>query len=354
MAPAMMDAVVFKGVREVAVERRPVPAVLKPTDIVVKVKYSGLCGSELHVYRGLEASGGTDFITGHEFTGTVTEIGSDIKTVSVGDAVVCPFTISCGNCFYCKLDLSSRCIESSCFGYPGLDGGQAEYVRIPFADSSVFKSPEGIKEQNLVLMADIFPTGYFAAHNGFTRLPPQQTHAAVAVVIGCGPVGICALVAALQYKPQRIFAVDSVPARLEQAAALGATPINFTSEDVKAVVSAATDGRGADVVLEIVGLSRALETAFSIVRPFGVVSSVGVHNGEMPLSAMEGYDKNIQLQMGRCPVRSVFPQALAVLKENQENLECLTKNIMPLSQAPEAFKKFDNMEVQKIVFEVGK
>ncbi|GME53494.1 alcohol dehydrogenase [Neofusicoccum parvum] len=264
--------------------------------------------------------------------------------------------MSSGECFYCKLDLSSRCVKSQCFGTPGLPGAQAEYVRVPLADSTIFKAPDGIKDQNLILMADIFP--YFAALNAVSRLPKNLPTATTAVVIGCGPVGLCALVALsslLAGTQFQLFAVDSIPSRLARAQDLvGAVPVNFKEEDVAERVRQATGGRGADVVLEIVGVEGALRTAFEVVRPFGVVSSVGVHNGVggVGFSGAEGYDKNVQLQMGRCPVRSLFPKALEVLKENQAKLECLTENIIPLTEAVSAYERFNRAEVQKFVFKV--
>ncbi|GME53491.1 alcohol dehydrogenase [Neofusicoccum parvum] len=352
-----MNAVVFKGVEKgVVVEKRPIPKA-EPGSVVVKVKYAGLCGSDLHYYRGLEPAGeNPDFIIGHELTGVISEVGEGVKSLAVGDRIVCPFTISCGECFYCKLDLSSRCVKSQCFGTPGLPGAQAEYVRVPLADSTIFKAPDGIKDQNLILMADIFP--YFAALNAVSRLPKNLPTATTAVVIGCGPVGLCALVALsslLAGTQFQLFAVDSIPSRLARAQDLvGAVPVNFKEEDVAERVRQATGGRGADVVLEIVGVEGALRTAFEVVRPFGVVSSVGVHNGVggVGFSGAEGYDKNVQLQMGRCPVRSLFPKALEVLKENQAKLECLTENIIPLTEAVSAYERFNRAEVQKFVFKV--
>ncbi|KAL1625866.1 hypothetical protein SLS56_007185 [Neofusicoccum ribis] len=218
--------------------------------------------------------------------------------------------MSSGECFYCKLDLSSRCVKSQCFGTPGLPGAQAEYVRVPLADSTIFKAPDGIKDQNLILMADIFP--YFAALNAVSRIPKNLPTATTAVVIGCGPVGLCALVALsslLADTQFQLFAVDSIPSRLARAQDLvGAVPVNFKEEDVAERVRQATGGRG--------------------------------------------YDKNVQLQMGRCPVRSLFPKALEVLKENQAKLECLTENIIPLTEAVSAYERFNRAEVQKFVFKV--
>jgi len=283
MAKDTMKAVIFHGPYKVAVEERPIPKIKEPTDIIIKVDFSALCGSELHVYRGHQPSV-TGFIMGHEFTGVVEEVGDAVKTVRKGDKVVSPFTVSCGECFYCKRGYSSRCEKCLLFGSPVCDGGQAEYVRIPLADGTVMKAPPGIQENALVLMADIFPTGYFAASNGFSAFKPEETKDLTVVLIGCGPVGLCGLINATEYEPKHLFAVDGVDSRLEQAKKLGAHEVfNFQTqrELLDKRVKEVTDGRGADLVIEIVGLSPALKMGFELLRPWGVISSVGVHNGEV-------------------------------------------------------------------------
>lgn len=170
------------------------------------------------------------------------------------------------------------------------DGGQAEYVRVPNADGTVMKAPPEVSDQHLVLMADIFPTGYYGAKNAFTRLSPDEIANGAVVVVGCGPVGICAIIAALEYKPKYLFAVDSVESRLEQARKLGAEPLNFAQdkEGMFERVKSVTGGRGADAVIEVVGLSPALRTAFDLIRPWGVISSIGVHNAEVSAQASYG------------------------------------------------------------------
>lgn len=157
------------------------------------------------------------------------------------------------------------------FGTAALDGGQAEYVRVPFADATVMKAPEEIADNALVLMADIFPTGYFAAHNAFKELTKDQVAESTVVVIGCGPVGLCALINAEDYKPKNLLAVDSVQSRLDIAKSLGAEPWNFQTqrEGLDNRVKELTDGRGADVVIEVVGLSPALKMGFELLRPWG-------------------------------------------------------------------------------------
>lgn len=243
---------------------------------------------------------------GHEFTGEVVEAGAEVKDFHKGDRVVSPFTVSCGTCFYCASGFSSRCAQGKLYGTVVLDGGQAEYVRVPLADSTLFHAPGAIDEKKLVLMADIFPTGFFAAKNGLGGLEPHAIQNSTVLLFGCGPVGVCALVSALEYRPKHLLAIDSVPSRLRLAASLGAEPWNFQEDEqgLRERVKALTDGRGADVVIEVVGHSSALRMGFEMLRPWGVMSSVGVHNGEIPWTGNEAYGKNLRLQMGRCPVRS--------------------------------------------------
>jgi threonine dehydrogenase-like Zn-dependent dehydrogenase len=195
-------------------------------------------------------------------------------------------------------------------------------VRVPLAPSTLVKAPEGIDEKYLVLMADIWPTGFFAAKNGFSSFTPEQIKELTVVVIGCGPVGLCAVINAEEYKPKHLFAVDSVESRLDLARGIGAEGVNFITEQGKLEkrVKEVTEGRGADVVIEVVGLSPALKMGFEILRPWGVLSSVGVHNGEIPWSGNQAYGKNLRVQMGRCPVRSIFPESLAMLQKKQHLL----------------------------------
>lgn len=189
-----------------------------------------------------------------------------------------------GECFYCKNGATGRCTESLLLGCEKLDGAQAEYVRVPNADGTVMVAPKEIDDNALILMADIFPTGFFGVSNAFRNLGGEQKPSEVtAVVIGCGPVGLCAIVSALEYKPKHLFAIDGVESRLELARSLGAEPLNFVKDKdgMMARIKEVTDGRGADVVIEVVGLSPALRTAFDVLRPFGFISSIGVHNAEV-------------------------------------------------------------------------
>jgi len=172
-------------------------------------------------------------------------------------------------------------------------------------------------------------------------------------LLGCGPVALCALVNILDYKPKHLLAVDAVESRLDLAKGLGAEPWNFQTngEGLEKRVKELTDGRGADVVIEVVGLSPALKLGFDLLRPWGIISSVGVHNAEIPWSGNQAYGKNLRVQMGRCPVRSIFPEALAKLKEKQDSLGFMFDKVMPLSEAIEGYEIFDQMKAQKVVFD---
>ena len=177
----------------------------------------------------------------------------------------------------------SRCVESLLFGSKKLDGGQAEYVRIPHADGTVMKAPASISDQALILMADIFPTGFYGVKSAVALSPNVNVQESTIVVVGCGPVGLCAIISALDLNPKHVFAIDSIESRLQLAQKLGAEPLNFASDKdgMQARIREVTEGRGADMVVEVVGNSPALRTAFDLVRPFGAISSIGVHNAEV-------------------------------------------------------------------------
>ncbi|KAH7001798.1 chaperonin 10-like protein [Ilyonectria destructans] len=351
--PETMKAVVFDGLYKVSVQDRPVPQLRDDRDVILKVHAAGLCGSELHIYRGHQTSG-TGFIMGHEFTGTVVQVGSAVKSVQVGDKVVAPFTASCGVCFYCLNGATARCVETQLFGCEDLDGGQAEYVRVPLADGTVVKAPDTISDQALLLMADIFPTGYFGVKSAIEMCPSQDIRQSTLVVIGCGPVGLCAILAAAHRHPRHLFAIDSVDSRLELARQLGAEPLNFQTdkEGMVARIKEVTEGRGADMVVEVVGQAPALKTAFDLVRNFGAISSIGVHSTEIPWTGDDMYTKNLRLQMGRCPVRSVFQEALELLELKQHLVGFMFDQVMPLSEAAEGYTLFEQRKTQKVVFKL--
>jgi len=318
------------------------------------VTSTALCGSDLHFYRGhLKCPPG--FICGHEFVGTIVEKGDEVTKFGVGDSVVVPFYTACQECYYCVRGQASRCSKGELFGnsVPAntVDGGQAEYVRVPLANSTLVKRPDGIPEEMLVLMADIFPTGYFAASRFLKNLPQRDRDEFTTVVIGCGPVGICAITCALTMV-KTVYAIDSVPERLAEAEKIGAIPIRLDDSPVDKI-KAASGGRGADVVLEVVGHTDAFMLAFDMIRPWGQISSIGVHTEMLPLNGLLCYGKNVTMAFGRCPVRSIFEDALEVLVREQKKVAFLCGKTMSLEDAPQAYRDFEQRKVHKIVFKMG-
>ncbi|KAM3415201.1 hypothetical protein BST61_g10321 [Cercospora zeina] len=352
--PQTMRAVVFKGDYHVEVEDRPYPKLKTPTDAILRVTSTALCGSDLHFYRG-HLKCPPNFICGHEFVGEIVEKGEGVKKFSLGDKVVVPFYTACGECYYCVRGQASRCAKGELFGNSApantVDGGQAEFVRCPLADSTFVLAPKGIPEEMLVLMADIFPTGYYAASRYLKNLPDRDRKEYTVVCVGCGPVGICAITCALTMV-NTVYAIDSVPERLEQAAALGAIPINLNDNPVQKIKDA-TEGRGADVVMEVVGHADAWNLSFDMIRPWGAISSIGVYTEKWEVNGLMLYGKNVQMAFGRCPVRSIFEEALELLVQEQKKVAFLCGKTMSLEDAPQAYKDFEQRKVHKIVFKMG-
>ena len=305
--------------------------------------------------------------------GEIVEKGDEVKSFNIGDKVVVPFFTACQECYYCVRGQASRCSKGELFGnsVPAntVDGGQAEYVRVPLAETTLVKTPKGmvlgdlvageclltavpdIPEEMLVLMADIFPTGYFAASRFLKNISQRDRDEFTTVVIGCGPVGLCTITSALTMV-KTVYAVDSVPERLEEAKKLGAIPIALNDSPAEKI-KAASGGRGADVVMEVVGHADAFMLAFDMIRPWGQISSIGVHTEQLPLNGLLCYGKNVTMAFGRCPVRSIFEDALRVLVQEQKKVAFLCGKTMSLEDAPQAYKDFEARKYHKIVFKMG-
>ncbi|MEQ8414773.1 MAG: alcohol dehydrogenase family protein [Imperialibacter sp.] len=335
-----MKAITFQGKEKLSFETVTDPSIIHPTDVIVKVALTAICGSDLHVYR--EHEKGLDYgtVMGHEFVGEVVEIGSAVTGLKNGDRVVSPFTTSCGVCYFCKIGLTCRCQQGQLYGWVehghGLHGAQAEYVRVPLADSTLVKSPEGLSEEQVLLTGDIFSTGYFCAENAGVR--PGGKY----VVLGCGPVGLMAILAAKIQGADEIWAVDSVPARLAIAERYGATAVDLSKTDVKEFILEQTKGIGADAVMEVVGNPSAQQLAFDVVRPGGIISSVGVHTAtNFTFSPVDAYNKNITYKTGRCPARHYMSKLLPLLSDQQIDLSAIISHRLPLAQGVEGYRIFD-------------
>ncbi|KAK6461558.1 sorbitol dehydrogenase [Scheffersomyces coipomensis] len=366
--PEYMKAIVYYAPYDVRTESRKTPTIIDPSDVILKVKYSGLCGSDLHSYRG-HIKGPVDTIIGHEFLGTVVAKGSEIldSEFKIGEDVLSTFTIQCGVCWYCKHGYSGQCVKTNTFGKIGLDGGQAEYVRVPYAKSTLIKKPtskdDTVDDSVYVLMADIFITGYYGVKKILNNLKNESSQSAVKqdisditiLQLGLGPVGLCALRVLKHFGFKKIVCIDNVPSRLQEAKALGAyQTINFETDGdaIKKFIESETDGVGFDAILEVVGSSAALKTAYDSVRRNGFISSLGMAHGPLPFDGLECYLKNINISFGRCHAWSLFPEALELFEVMKGDFKHFIDHKTGLDQSKEAFELFDTHKVNKVVFDL--
>jgi threonine dehydrogenase-like Zn-dependent dehydrogenase len=348
-----MKALTFHGKHNIQYESIPDPEILDATDVIVKVKLCAICGSDLHVYHDHEKGCDHGTAMGHEFSGEIVTMGNQVKNLRVGDLVMSPFTTSCGNCFYCQIGLTCRCIHGQLFGWRehhhGLHGGQAEYVRVPLADSSLMKIPEGVSLEEGLLLGDILSTGFFCAKQVDVR--PGNTY----VLIGCGPVGLLAILGAIEYGAEKIFAIDSVPERLTMAQKLGATTINVDHQNALDIIKEETDGRGADAVMEAVGNAATNRLAYDLIRPGGIISAVGVcTDSHLPFSPTEAYNKNITYKVGRCPARFMMEQLIPIVQQKKYNITSIISHRMKLSEGVYGYDIFANKKEDclKVVMEL--
>jgi threonine dehydrogenase-like Zn-dependent dehydrogenase len=375
-----MKALVWHGTDDVRVERVPDPALLNPRDAIVKVTTTAICGSDLHLLDGFIPTMRSGDILGHEFMGEVVDVGRDNGKLRVGDRVVVPFTIACGHCFYCSRQLWSCCDNSNpnawmleklygasgsgLFGYShmmgGYAGGQAQYVRVPFADVGPIKVPDGLTDEQVLFLSDIFPTGYMAAEN-------CDIHEGDTIAVwGCGPVGLLAMASAKLLGAGRVIAIDSVAGRLQLAQRqVEAIPINFEQEDVLDRLKQLTGGRGPDACIDAVGLeahgvtldayydriktatylatdrSNALRQAIHGCRKGGVVSIPGVYGGfldKFPLGA--AFAKGLTFKMGQTHVMKYLAPLLARIERGEIDPSFVITHRLPIDEAATAYRTF--------------
>jgi threonine dehydrogenase-like Zn-dependent dehydrogenase len=344
-----MKAVTFQGVGDVRVEQVKDPRIEDPTDVVVRITTSAVCGSDLHQYHGrgggLVAKGA---VMGHEFMGVVEQAGRDVTTVRPGDRVVVPFSVSCGRCEWCRRRLptqfttTGRAVFGGRFGtvFPG---GQAERIRVPFADHLCEAVPAGMSDEDALFLGDILSTGFFCAENGGIR--PGDTVA----VFGAGPVGLLAMQSAQLFGPARVFAVDRVDYRLKLAEEFGAEPVNLDKGDPAGQVRSLTGGHGADVVLECVGHETPFTQAIQAVRPGGTVSSVGVYvETAMAFPAREAFFKDLTLRMGICNARNYITPLMPLVGLGKLRPARIVTHTMTLDDTPRGYAIFDRKEDRAI------
>jgi 2-desacetyl-2-hydroxyethyl bacteriochlorophyllide A dehydrogenase len=341
-----MRAVTFQAPNEVRIEEKPDPELTAADEAIVQVQASGICGSDLHIYHG-RVPVEQGFTIGHEYVGTVLAAGEDVKRVAVGDRVLGCFHTACGTCVACLRGDYHRCENQRTFGHGShlgnLQGAQAEQLLVPRAELTLRRVPDGMSDEAALFAGDVMGTGYHSiAHAG------MQSGDTVAV-LGLGPVGLCAVQAALAGGATRVFAVDSVEERLQMAASFGATAVHLTEEDPKRAIRGETEGRGVDVVVDAVGDPGPLATAISLCRDAGTVSGIGAYagKGEVPLGL--AWLKGLQLRLGLANVIAHVDRVLGLIEAGKLDPIPLVTHHMKLEEAAEAYELYDRREALKIV-----
>lgn len=341
-----MRAVTFQAPEQVRVEEKPDPEIAAGDDALIRVEASGICGSDLHIYHG-RVPVEPGFTIGHEFVGTVVAAGEEVKRVAVGDRVLGTFHTACATCVSCLRGDYHRCRDQQTFGHGShlgnLQGAQAELLLVPRANLTLRRVPEGMSADVALFAGDVMGTGYHAiAHAG------MRSGDTVAV-LGLGPVGLCAVQAAIAGGAVRVYAIDTVEERLRMAERFGAAPLHLTEDDPKKAVRAATEGLGVDVVVDAVGDPGPLALAVSLARDAGTVSGIGAYagKGEVPLGL--AWLKGLQLRLGLANVIAHVDRVLALMEAGKLDPGPLVTHHMSLDQAGEAYEIYDQREALKIV-----
>ena len=376
-----MRAVCWHDKLDVRVESVPEPKILNPRDAIVRVTATAICGSDLHLYGGFVPGMMKGDILGHEFMGEVVEVGAGVKNLKPGERVVVPFPIACGNCFFCRKEMYSLCENSNpnaamaeklwgyspcgIYGYShllgGYAGGQAEFVRVPFADIGPLKVPNGLSDEQVLFLSDILPTGYMAAEN--CDIQPGDSVA----VWGCGPVGQFAIASALLLGADRVIAIDRFPERLRLAAMkLGAETIDYSEDNVLEALKELTGGRGPDACIDAVGMEAhayhniayaydrmkqammlesdrpvALREAVMACRSGGTISIAGVYGGlidKFPAGAL--MNRSLTIRTGQTHVQRYMKKLLARIEKGEIDPSFIISHRMRLEDAPAAYRMF--------------
>lgn len=377
-----MKAVCWNGVMDIQVKEVPEPQLVNPRDAIIRVTSTAICGSDVHLYDGFIPTMKRGDILGHEFMGEVASVGSEVQNLKPGDRVVVPFPIACGHCFFCERELWALCDNSNpnasmaealyghapagIYGYShllgGYAGGQAEYVRVPFADVGPLKINNGLRDEQVLFLTDVFPTGYMAAENG--NIQEGDTVA----IWGCGPVGQFAIQSAWMFHAARVIAIDRVPERLQMAQEQGhAEVLSYEDCDVVEALKQMTGGRGPDVCIDAVGMEahkpgleglydkakqtvrmetdrpHALREAIQACRKGGTVSLAGVYGGfldTVPFGA--AFNKGLTLKMGQTHVHRYLQHLFKKIEHGEIDPSFVVTHILPLEEAPYAYDIFKN------------
>jgi alcohol dehydrogenase len=332
-----MKALVYLGPGKKAVEDRPKPAIAAPTDAIVRVTKTTICGTDLHILKGDVATCKPGRILGHEGVGIVDEVSSAVTAFKAGDRVLISCVSSCGKCVYCRKQMYSHCTSGGWILGNSIDGTQAEFVRIPHADTSLYPIPEGADEEALVMLSDILPTGFeCGVLNG--KVQPGS----VVAIIGAGPIGLATLLTAQFYSPAQIIMIDLDDNRLEVAMRFGATA-TINSGDGKAVaaVMKLTKDRGVDTAIEAVGIPATFVMCQEIIAPGGVIANIGVHGTKADLHLEKLWDRNISITTRLVDTVST-PMLMNVLQSHKIDPKLLITHRFTFDNILEAYDTFAN------------
>ena len=346
-----MKAVRFFGVEDVRVGELPTPEILNPDDVLVKVRVSAICGSDLHLYRGQMPGLEPGMVIGHEYVGEVAAVGDAVRRVKPRDRVVGTFHLACGSCPLCRLGAFHQCQNGGVLGYGLLFGNyagtQAEYVRVPFGDVNLRIIPAEVTDDKAIFCGDIFTTAYGAVRN--SGLQPGET----CVVIGAGPVGLMALMSARLFGASRVFCVDRDTERALTAEALGAIPVASSTTNPVRKIMQATGSLGADVVIEAVGGPETLNLAFQLVRGGGRISAVGVTSqAEMTFPLTTALTRDLTFRIGLANIHRDIDTTLKLVQSGRVDPSVVVSHHMPLEDAPLGYALFHRHQASKVLLTV--
>jgi len=336
-----MKALVYQGPGQKTWEERPDPKLKAPTDAIVRVDMTTICGTDLHILQGHVPAVTAGRILGHEGVGTITEIGTAVKGLQVGDRVIISCVTACGSCSYCHQRLPSHCLDPEGMSGIGwilghlIDGTQAEYVRVPFADNSLHKLPAAVSDEAAIMLSDILPTGFeIGVGNGGVK--PGD----VVAVVGAGPIGLSAIMTAGLYGPSRVIAIDLDDNRLQIAKSLGASDsVNNGAADWRDKVMAMTDGLGVDVAIEAVGIPQTFDMCTTLIRPGGAVANVGVHGKSVELKLQDLWIHDIIIATGLVSATTT-PMLLKLVAQGKLSPEKFVTHRFQLDDMMDAYDTF--------------
>ncbi|MGQ3891678.1 zinc-dependent alcohol dehydrogenase family protein [Legionella sp. CNM-4043-24] len=346
-----MNALIYQGPGKKSLQNRPAPEIIHATDAVIKITKTTICGTDLHILKGDVSTCQPGRILGHEGVGVVDKIGSGVTGFKKGDHVLISCITSCSKCDYCRKGMFSHCVNGGWMLGNSIDGTQAEYVRIPFADTSLYKIPEGVDKEALVMLSDILPTGFeCGVLNG--KIQPGNTVA----IVGAGPIGLAALLTAQFYSPAEIIMIDLDNNRLETAKRFGATTtINSQEGNAAEKVMKMTDGRGVDTAIEAVGIADTFLICQDIVAPGGTVANIGVHGAKVDLHLERLWSQNIAITT-RLVDTVTTPMLLKTVCAKKINPTLLISHHFKFEDIMDAYETFGNAantHALKVIIDVG-